>query len=82
MSGETEYVQLTLNATLAGPGRRTEDPYEPGTEVRIKGERGIFIYRHASISRTGSVSLHLMGEHTYRAVRPDQVAPAKKGVRK
>lgn len=74
-----EYEQLALDATITGPGRQTEDPYEPGTQLRIKGERGIFTYKHATVSRTGRVSLHLVRNHMFRAVRPDQVTVAKKG---
>jgi hypothetical protein len=66
-------VQLELDATITGPGMRTEDLYEPGTQLKVKGERGTFTYRYASISRNGLVSLHLVGDHTFRAVRPDQV---------
>ena len=77
-----EYEQLALDATITGPGRQTEDPYEPGTQLRIKGERGVFTYKHATVSRTGQVSLHLVKEHMFRAVRPDQVTPAKKGSRR
>ena len=68
-----EFVQLELDATITGPGMRTEDLCEPGTELKVKGERGTFTYRYASISRTGLVSLHLVGDRTFRAVRPDQV---------
>jgi hypothetical protein len=57
---------------------RTEDLYEPGTQLKIKGERGIFTYRYARISSAGQVSLHLVGDHTFRAVRPDQVTPLRK----
>jgi hypothetical protein len=69
----SEFVQLELDPTITGPGMRTEDLYEPGTRLKVKGERGTFTYRYASISRSGLVSLHLVGDHTFRAVRPDQV---------
>lgn len=72
------FEQLTLGATVTGPGMRTEDHYEPGTKLKIKGERGVFTYRHASVSKAGLVSLHLAGEGGSRAVRPDQVAPVRK----
>jgi len=75
------FIQLALDATVTGPGMRSEDPYEPGTELKIKGERGVFTYRHASVSRDGLVSLHLVGDHTFRAVRPEQVSLARKGRR-
>ncbi len=71
-------VQLALDATIIGPGMRTEDLYEPGTKLKIKGERGIFTYRYASVSRAGLVSLHVAGDHTFRAVRPGQVTPLRK----
>jgi len=74
----TESAQLALDPTITGPGRRTEDPYEPGTEVKIRGEQGTFKYRYASLSQAGRVSLHLVGEHGSRAARPNQVTPAKK----
>ncbi len=79
---ESEFVQLTLEGTIIGQGMQTEDLYEPGTELRIKGERGTFIYRHATISRSGLVSLHLRRDHTFRAVRPEQVILARKGRRR
>jgi hypothetical protein len=78
----TEFVQLTLDATITGPRMRTEDHYEPGTELRVKGERGTFTYKYASISRDGLVSLHLLGDHAFRAVRPDQVALVRKSRRR
>jgi hypothetical protein len=77
-----EFVQLELGATITGPGMRTEDLYEPGTELKIKGERATFIYKYASVSRTGLVSLHLVGEHMFRAVRPDQVTPVRRATRR
>lgn len=80
MSDDTrqEYVQLKLDPTITGPGMRTEDYYEPGTELRIEGQRGTFIYRYATVSRAGSVSLHLVRDGGFRAVRPDQVIPVRK----
>jgi len=75
---EEGYVQLELSPTVTGPRRRTEDPLEPGTEVRIKGEQGTFTYRYATVSRAGMVSLHLMGTHGFRAVRPEQVVAVRK----
>jgi hypothetical protein len=72
------HVQLVFDATVTGPGMRTEDRYEPGTPLKIKGERGTFTYRYASVSQAGLVSLHLSGEGGYRAVRPNQVTVAKK----
>jgi hypothetical protein len=74
---EREFEQLALGATITGPGMRTEDPYEPGTRLSIKGERGTFTYRYATLSRSGQVSLHLTGDHGSRALRPDQVTPVK-----
>jgi hypothetical protein len=73
-----EFEQLALGATLTGQGSRTEDHYERGAKLKIKGERGVFTYRHASVSRAGSVSLHLQGTDGARAVRPDQVIPVRK----
>jgi hypothetical protein len=73
-----EFEQLTLDPTITGPGMRTEDPYEPGTKLKVEGERGIFIYKHASVSQAGLVSLHLVQEGMSRAVRPDQVSLVKK----
>ena len=72
------YMQLELRPTVTGPRKRTEDHLEPGTEVRIRGEQGTFIYRYATVSRAGMVSLHLMGAHGFRAVRPEQVVPVRK----
>ena len=71
------FVQLRLEATIVGPGMRTEDPYEPGTRLKIKGQRGTFTYRYATVSQAGLVSLHLVGEGSSRAVRPEQVVPVK-----
>lgn len=71
------FVQLSLDATVVGPGMRTEDHYEPGAKLKIKGERGVFTYKHASISKTGLVSLHLSGTNGSRAVRPEQVVPVR-----
>jgi hypothetical protein len=72
------FEQLTLSATLTGPGKRTEDHYERGAKLKIKGERGVFTYRHASVSQAGLVSLHLLGTDGCRAVRPDQVTLVRK----
>lgn len=73
------FEQLELAATITGPGMRTADRYEPGAKLKIKGERGVFAYKHASVSSAGLVSLHLVGEGGgSRAVRPDQVTPVKK----
>lgn len=77
-TGPEDFQQLTLAATVTGPGKRTEDYYERGAKLKIKGERGVFTYKHASVSKTGLVSLHLSGEGGSRAVRPDQVAPIRK----
>ena len=57
---------------------RTEDHYERGAKLKIKGERGVFTYRYASISKAGLVSLHLTGEGGSRAVRPDQVVAVRR----
>lgn len=73
-----EFTQLKLEATVTGPNMRTEDPYEPGTKVKVEGQRGVFVYRYATVSRAGLVSLHLAKDGMFRAVRPDQVTPAKK----
>ena len=75
---EKEYVQLSLESIVAESGMRATDYYEPGTKLKIKGERGIFVYDHASLSSNGSMSLHLVGEHGFRAVRPEQVMIMKK----
>lgn len=75
---ETEFEQLALDATITGPGMRTADVYEPGTQLKIKGERGVFTYRYASLSQAGRVSLHLAGFDGFRAVRPDQVTLVKR----
>ncbi len=72
------FEQLSLDSTVVGPGMRSEDHYERGDRLKIKGERGVFIYKHASISRSGLVSLHLSGADGSRAVRPDQVLPIRK----
>jgi hypothetical protein len=73
-----EFEQLTLDATITGPGMRTEDPYEPGTRLKVEGERGVFVYKCASVSQAGLVSLHLIQDGIFRAVRPEQVTPVKK----
>ncbi len=73
-----EFEQLTLGPTTTGPGKRTEDPYEPGTKVRVEGQRGHFIYRYATVSTAGLVSLHLTQDGVSRAVRPDQVTLLRK----
>ncbi len=72
------FEQLTLDATVIGPGSRTEDPYEPGTKLKVDGERGVFVYKCASVSHAGLVSLHLVQDGMFRAVRPEQVSLAKK----
>lgn len=77
-SAPQTFEQLELAATITGPGMRTADHYEPGARLKIKGERGVFTYKHASVSSAGLVSLHLVGEGGSRAVRPDQVTPVKK----
>ena len=77
-AGADDFQQLTLEATVTGPGKRTEDHYERGAKLTIKGERGVFTYKHASVSKAGLVSLHLAGAGGSRAVRPDQVAPVRK----
>jgi len=71
-------VQLTLDATITGPGKRTEDLYEPGTKLKIEGQRGIFTYRYASVSQAGLVSLHLTRDGVSRAVRPEQVSMVRR----
>ena len=73
-----EFEQLKLDATITGPGQRTEDPYEPGANVKIDGQRGVFVYRCATISKAGLVSLHLSQDGVFRAVRPDQVTLIRK----
>lgn len=79
MSDDTDkFEQLSLDPTVTGPGQRTEDPYEPGTKLKIDGQRGVFVYRYATVSKAGLVSLHLSQEGVFRAVRPDQVALVKK----
>jgi hypothetical protein len=72
------FEQLSLGATVTGPGSRTEDHYERGAKLKIKGERGVFTYRYASVSQAGLVSLHLLGIDGSRAVRPEQVVPVRK----
>ena len=57
---------------------RTEDHYERGAQLKIKGEREVFTYKHASVSREGQVSLHLAGKDGSRAVRPDRVVPVRR----
>ena len=78
LSPTQAFEQLALRATVTGPGMRTEDYYERGAKLRIRGERGVFTYKHASLSKAGLVSLHLAGEGGSRAVRPDQVIPVRK----
>jgi hypothetical protein len=72
------FEQLTLDPTITGPGKRTEDPYEPGTKLKVDGQRGVFVYRHSTVSRAGLVSLHLTQEGVSRAVRPEQVTMVRK----
>ena len=74
------FEQLTLDATIVAPGRRTEDPYEPGTKLKVKGQRGVFMYKYASVSQAGLVSLHVAQEGVSRAVRPDQVTLVRKSL--
>ena len=73
-----ECEQLKLDSTVTGPGMRTEDPYEPGTQLKIEGQRGVYTYKHATVSRSGAVSLHVVRDGIFRAVRPDQATPVKK----
>ncbi len=73
-----EFEQLTLDPTVVGPGTRTEDRYEPGTKVKVEGQRGTFVYRYATVSRAGLVSLHIARDGVFRAVRPEQVTPLKR----
>lgn len=73
-----EFEQLQLDSTVTGPGMRTEDPYEPGTQLRIEGQRGVFTYKYATVSRSGAVSLHVVRDGISRAVRPDQATPLRK----
>jgi hypothetical protein len=72
------FLQLALPATSTGPGTRTEDIYEPGTRLKVEGQRGTFVYRYATVSRAGLVSLHLTQDGVFRAVRPEQVSLLKK----
>jgi hypothetical protein len=72
------FEQLRLGPTVTGPGTRTEDAYEPGTKLKIEGQRGIFVYRYATVSRAGLVSLHVSQEGVFRAVRPDQVTMVRR----
>jgi hypothetical protein len=73
-----EFEQLSLEPTLVGQGTRTEDVYEPGTKVRVEGQRGVFVYRYATVSKAGLVSLHLTQEGVARAVRPELVTIVKR----
>jgi hypothetical protein len=72
------FVQLALPPTVIGPGMRTEDHYEPGTRLKVEGQRGSFTYRYATVSRAGLVSLHLTQDGVFRAARPDQVTLLRK----
>jgi hypothetical protein len=76
--GTQSFRQLALPATTTGPGTRTADIYEPGTRLKVEGLRGAFVYRYATVSRAGLVSLHLTQDGVFRAVRPDQVSLIKK----
>ena len=79
MTDDTEkFEQLSLEPTITGPGQRTEDPFEPGTKVKVEGQRGVFVYRYATVSKAGLVSLHLTQDGAFRAVRPDQVTMVRK----
>lgn len=52
----------------------------PGCKVRVTGERGTYLYRCASISPAGNVSIHLYGAEGFRAFRPDRIrAIVRKG---
>lgn len=73
-----EFEQLELDPTVTGPGMRTEDRYEPGTRLKVEGQRGVFTYRYATVSKVGAVSLHLVQDGMFRAVRPDQVTPVRR----
>lgn len=57
---------------------RTSDPYAVGTALKIKGESGTLKYCYATLSRAGMVSLHLVGEHGWRMVRPERVRIVKR----
>ena len=81
-SAKPAFEQLALDATITGPGMRTEDSYEPGTKLKVEGERGTFTYKCASVSQAGLVSLHLTQDGMFRAVRPDQVTLVKKARRR
>lgn len=49
----------------------------PGTEVSIRGERGRFVFNHATVASTGAVSLTFVGgppgAEKWRSFRPDRV---------
>jgi hypothetical protein len=79
MTDDTDkFEQLSLDPTITGPGQRTEDPFEPGTRVKVEGQRGVFVYRYATVSKAGLVSLHLTQNGAFRAVRPELVSMVKK----
>lgn len=46
----------------------------PGRKLRVKGERGVFVYRTFSVASTGAVSLHMYGPEGFRAFRPERIA--------
>jgi hypothetical protein len=69
-------MQLQLAVTRMG--MKAQDAFEPGTELKIIGETGTLKYHHSTVSSTGMVSLHLVGERGWRAVRPENVKVAKR----
>ena len=69
-------MQLQLAVTRMG--MKAQDAFEPGTELKIIGETGILKYHHSTVSSTGMVSLHLVGERGWRAVRPERVRLVRK----
>lgn len=48
---------------------------EPGTKVKVRGERDIYRLCRYTIASTGLVSVVLVGSYGFRAVRPENVKP-------
>lgn len=45
----------------------------PGCKVRVSGERDTYLYRCATVSDSGAISIHLYGRNGFRAFRPERI---------
>lgn len=62
-------MQLLAQTYQLSP-RRT---LTPGCKVRVTGERGTYLYRCATVSERGAISIHLYGSNGFRAFRPERI---------